>query len=963
VAVSGDGAVIGAKQEDSGTTGVNSSPNEIAPNSGAAYIFARIRATWSQQAYLKASNTQSADNFGSSVAMSGATVVVGAPNEDSGTIGVNSTSDESAREAGAAYIFTRSDRIWSQQAYLKAGNSSSGDQFGVSVAASGATVVVGAPSEDSSTTGVNSEANNFASDSGAVYVFTISGTVWGQHSYLKARNSQALDKFGSSVTVFGDLVVTGAPQEDSSRAGVNGIPDESAPNSGAVYIFNGLPVPPTLAPVTIASSNINPTRAKLADKVILNFTASEPIQTPIVTLLGVAATVTNLGGNNWMASAYVDSGTMEGKATFSISAGNLAGDFGASISETTDASNVTVDMTSPTLSFSQTISFTAPSTVYLGQSPLALNAYATSGLPVTLSVVSGPATLAGNILALTGTGTVKVQATQAGGENYKAAAPVTRSLIVKADPAVLTLVNLNQPYDSLTKPVAAVGATEPVTLSYKIGGVFGSTPPTNAGSYAVQAVSAGVTKSGTLIITKAPLFITPDDQRKFVGQPNPSLTLRATGYQGSDAPGDVLTKPVTLTTTAKTGSPGGLYPIKSNGGASANYALIHRPGTLVVESFAGQYEALLVDGFGLPVDKLNVTVASTDKSFSGKLLTASESNFLSFSGSVTTELDFERCSGTAFVTKNGARYDITFTAALSGEMSVAVMRESVPQSSASNGRKLLDLPSSTKVLYSGTSTVVLEPALPADETVPVGAGWAQTTTSAKGVLMLKGKLGDGTAFTAALSPDGGADPGYRLFVQPYKAARSGAYLAGSFRMEVSSSAVGAREMRGVGGAQLTWVKAGLPADPSYRTSFGPVTTTMTLNPWLKPAGSNTLGVLLGLTGGTFRVEHSDTESLSDPNLPSSVALSAKNVVSVLLPATAPPNITKWKTTINASLGTFTGSFELLDVTQRRMVPFSGVLRQPASSADNLIGDGHFLLPALNNAPSTEKVSGEILFSR
>jgi hypothetical protein len=612
---------------------------------------------------------------------------------------------------------------------------------------------------------------------------------------------------------------------------------------------------------------------------------------------------------------------------------------------------------------SQTISFTAPSKVYQGQSPVALNAYATSGLPVTLSVLSGPATIVGNILTLTGTGTVKVQTVQGGDGNYKSAAPVTRSLLVKTDPTVLTLVNLNQQYDSLPKPVATIGSTESVTLSYKVGGVFGAVVPFNAGSYAVKAVAGGVTKNGTLVITKAPLHITPDDKRKFAGQPNPALTLKASGYQGADMAGDVLTKPVVLTTTAKTSSPGGLYPIKSSGGASANYVLIHQPGSLVVESFAGPYEALLVDGTALPVGKLNVTVASTSKSFTGKLFTASAATSLSLSGSVTTDTNLEEGTGTASVTKNGVRYDVSFTMPLDGVVNASVTRNSTAESSAINGRKLLVLPSNTKVLYSGASTVVLEPALPAVETVPVGAGWAQATTSAKGLLTLKGKLGDGTAFTTALSPDREADPGYRLFVQPYKAARSAAYLAGSFRMEVSSSAVGAREMRGVAGAPLTWVKAGLPSDASYRTSFGPVTTTMTLNPWLKPAGSNTLGVLLGLTGGTFRVEHSDTESLSDPNLPSSVALSAKNVVSVLLPATAPPNITKWKTTINASLGTFTGSFELLDVTQRRMVPFSGVLRQPVSSADNLIGDGHFLLPALNTAPSNEKVSGEILFSR
>ena len=73
-----------------------------------------------QQAYLKACNTGAGDHFGYSVAVSGDTVVVGAPDEDSSTTGVNSTPNESASDAGAAYVFVRSGTTWSQQAYLKA---------------------------------------------------------------------------------------------------------------------------------------------------------------------------------------------------------------------------------------------------------------------------------------------------------------------------------------------------------------------------------------------------------------------------------------------------------------------------------------------------------------------------------------------------------------------------------------------------------------------------------------------------------------------------------------------------------------------------------------------------------------------------------------------------------------------------------------------------------------------------
>ena len=88
----------------------------------------RSGTTWSQQAYLKASNTEVGDGFGFSVAISGDTVVVGAHEEDSNATGVNGDqADNSAADSGAAYVFTRSGATWSQQAYLKASNTGAGD--------------------------------------------------------------------------------------------------------------------------------------------------------------------------------------------------------------------------------------------------------------------------------------------------------------------------------------------------------------------------------------------------------------------------------------------------------------------------------------------------------------------------------------------------------------------------------------------------------------------------------------------------------------------------------------------------------------------------------------------------------------------------------------------------------------------------------------------------------------------
>ena len=187
-----------------------SASNNGCSNAGAAYVFTRSGSTWSQQAYLKAANTDAGDFF-TFVAISGDSIVVGATDEDSCSTGVNGdATDDGCSAAGAAYVFTRSGSTWSQQAYLKAGNTGAEDFFGL-VAIDGDAVVVGGYQEDSCASGVNGNAsNNGCSNAGAAYVFTRSGTAWSQQAYLKAGNTDAGDYFGISVSIDGDSLVVGA---------------------------------------------------------------------------------------------------------------------------------------------------------------------------------------------------------------------------------------------------------------------------------------------------------------------------------------------------------------------------------------------------------------------------------------------------------------------------------------------------------------------------------------------------------------------------------------------------------------------------------------------------------------------------------------------------------------------------------------------------------------------------------
>jgi hypothetical protein len=242
VAISSETIAVAAVGDDSVASGVNGDQaDNSATNAGAVYVFVRNGTTWTQQAYLKASNTDASDSFGAALALSVDTLVVGAPEEDSSATGVGGDqADNSAGASGAVYVFVRNGSLWSQQAYIKASNTGVGDFFGISgVSVSGDLLAVGALSEDSNATGIDGDENNdSASRAGAVYVFSRSGTAWSQDAYIKGSNTEAGDGFGASTALSGELLAVGAFGEASSSIGVNGNQaDNGQEGSGALYLF------------------------------------------------------------------------------------------------------------------------------------------------------------------------------------------------------------------------------------------------------------------------------------------------------------------------------------------------------------------------------------------------------------------------------------------------------------------------------------------------------------------------------------------------------------------------------------------------------------------------------------------------------------------------------------------------------------------------------------------------------
>jgi hypothetical protein len=293
VAINGDTLAVSANEEDSNATGVDGNQaNNSAATSGAVYVFTRSGTTWSQQAYLKASNTDAGDRFGTDLDISGDTLAVTANSEGSNATGVNGNqSDNSASQAGAVYVFTRSGTTWSQQAYLKASNAGAGDIFGTSVAVDGNTIAVGAMYEDSNATGVNGdETNNSAGSSGAVYVFTRSGTTWSQQAYIKASNTGGNDQFGEKIDLFGNSLVVGAIGESSNATGINGAQgNDSATYSGAAYLF-------TRSGTTWSQqSYIKASNSEASD--FFGYSVAIGADTIVVSSFGEDSNATGVGGN------------------------------------------------------------------------------------------------------------------------------------------------------------------------------------------------------------------------------------------------------------------------------------------------------------------------------------------------------------------------------------------------------------------------------------------------------------------------------------------------------------------------------------------------------------------------------------------------------------------------------------------------------------------------------------------
>lgn len=190
VAISGNRIIVGAAADRN--------------SSGAAYIFVRNGSVWTQEARLTDNEPNGSDFFGTSVGISGDTVIIGAKFDQIGSV----------TGPGSAFVFARNGSNWIQQAHLSPSDGMRADQFGASVAIEGDTVIVGA---------IGGQLNSI----GGAYIFVRNGTTWTQQTKLARSDAEPGEQFGSSVDIEGDTVIVGAVND---RIGANS-------GQGSAYVY------------------------------------------------------------------------------------------------------------------------------------------------------------------------------------------------------------------------------------------------------------------------------------------------------------------------------------------------------------------------------------------------------------------------------------------------------------------------------------------------------------------------------------------------------------------------------------------------------------------------------------------------------------------------------------------------------------------------------------------------------
>ena len=665
----------------------------------------------------------------------------------------------------------------------------------------------------------------------------------------------------------------------------------------------------------------------------------------------------------------------------------------------------------------QTVSFAAIADRDTVSGSFTVNPTASSGLPITLTVVSGSVGAAsivdsgGGVFTVTPTapGLITLQATQAG-----AVAPIAyaynmlRQSFTINGPAVLAITN-----SSLTAPGALHTAFTYTIMASNSPTSFNASPlpaglsidtttgvisgiPAASGTFLVEISASNATETDTATLTltvdntvhvvvQSPtdpvISLTPDGQPPAPGTvyyakglPAGLVLDPATGEISTIPGSNVSAKPGTYVVTY------GTITTNEDGSKTKGPVLTVR---ITIDplpaGLSGSFESIveLFPAPNSPEGKVELLVSASTGAFTGKLTHSSQAKPFSFRGVLSSASDGLSGTGSVTIKRGGgnspfrldflidsqAGFDQVFLASLQQLDGSGNVVETVAESDT--GVQLARFTSSSPAPWQGVYTMVLsDPTdLPIDmgsTLAPEGTGFGRITiTGSSGLLVVAVTLGDGTPVTASLSPS--ADGSYRWYVKPYK---TGGFLGGWTQFTPVSGIGAPYEVATSTNSELYWAKdASSNKDKSYRAGFGPVVIVATAQRWITPAAGTTLSALLQLPDSMVASTFTSDELPSEDALlvPSSLGLNDLNKFVVLSPAANSTGFTAKARAFNGSFtrtnGQFIGSFTLQD---GRVIPVNGVLlQQPVVGPGSVIGEGLFVIPPVTKGD--EAVTGKVQF--
>jgi hypothetical protein len=400
----------------------------------------------------------------------------------------------------------------------------------------------------------------------------------------------------------------------------------------------------------------------------------------------------------------------------------------------------------------QTISFGALANHTYGDAPFTVSATASSGLPVSFSILSGPATISGNTVTITGAGTVTVQATQPGNATWNPAPPVNQGFNVAKAALTVTADSKTRSYGAANPALTAsyTGFVNGDSSSVLSGGPSLSTSATTNSAVAGSPYTISVTNgtlsaanysfvfvNGSLSVTKAALNVTANNKTRTYGAQNPVLTVSYTGFVNGETT-NVLSGSPALSTGADTNS----------AVAGSPYTITVAQGTLAAANYSFNFIAgsLSVTPAGLTVAAANQTRAygATNPlftvSYSG-FVNAETTNVLSGSPAITTTATTNSSvAGSPYPitptngTLSAANYSFTF---VNGQLTItqAVLTVTADNKNKSYGSPVPALTASYTGFVNGQTTNVLSgaPALTTTATTNSPSG-SYPITIAQGTL-------------------------------------------------------------------------------------------------------------------------------------------------------------------------------------------------------------------------------------